>query len=90
VVLSGCDTARSSTDAAAESVGLAQAFVAAGAATAIAAARPVDDDDTARLMALLHENLAHLDPAEALRSAQLSLRAERPQADWAAFRVIVP
>ncbi len=90
VVLSGCETARTAQQASAENVGLAQAFVAAGASTAIAAARVVVDADAGRLMASFYENLEGSEPAEALRRAQLDLRTARPGADWSAFRVLVP
>ncbi|ACY18140.1 CHAT domain-containing protein [Haliangium ochraceum] len=43
VVLSGCETARRQTQAVPESLGIAQAFLAAGATQVIAAVRPVDD-----------------------------------------------
>jgi tetratricopeptide (TPR) repeat protein len=89
VVLSGCETARSARDASAETIGLAQAFVAAGADAAVAASRSVDDGDAARLMAAFYADLP-AGPAAALRHAQGALRRERPAADWAAFRVVVP
>lgn len=91
VVLSSCEAARSSQDAAPESLGLSQAFVIAGADFVISPARLVDDHMAARLSAALYGGLAESGPVDAaavLRDAQLRLRAEVPDADWSAFRVI--
>ena len=56
VVLSGCETARQAEAAPLEEVGLAQAFLAAGARTAIAATRPVDDLLARELASALYAN----------------------------------
>jgi CHAT domain-containing protein len=91
VVLSGCETARSADGAPAESLGLAQSFVVAGADFVIAPVRPVDDKVAARLSAALYGGLAEtgvVDAATILRDAQARLRAEMPAADWSAFRVV--
>ena len=93
VVLSGCETARASQESPVESMGLAQAFLAAGAQAGVAAWRVVDDAQAMELMRALYR---HGGPGtsttlpEALRQAQLDLRARRPDADWAAFRALVP
>jgi tetratricopeptide (TPR) repeat protein len=93
VVLSGCETARASQESPVEGMGLAQAFLAAGAQGGVAAWRVVDD---AQAMALMRTLYRHGGPGtstglpEALRQAQLELRARRPDADWAAFRALVP
>jgi hypothetical protein len=53
----------------------------------------VDDAAAAELSAELHRRLAAaspLDVAGALREAELAVRAEHPQRDWSAFRVLVP
>lgn len=84
VVLSGCDAAKSEGDA--EGLGLAQAFVAAGADEVLAPVRPVADGLAAKLAARVHREHGPL--ADALRSASLALRDEAPGADWAAFRVL--
>jgi cellulose synthase operon protein C len=91
VVLSGCDAARSAADSPAASLGLAQAFVVAGADFAIAPTRPVDDRAAARMSNALYGRLANggpVDAAEALREAQNRLRTEDPSLDWSAFRVV--
>ncbi|MBS2020180.1 MAG: CHAT domain-containing protein [Deltaproteobacteria bacterium] len=91
VVLSACESARASSDAAPESLGLAQAFVIAGAELAIAPVRRVDDADAAKTTAALYGALATSAPAvpaKALRDAQLARLREAPSSDWAAFRVV--
>jgi tetratricopeptide (TPR) repeat protein len=93
VVLSGCETARAEQDSPVESMGLAQAFLAAGSRGVVAAWRVVDDVHSMRLMGALYGHTALADASElpaALRHAQLRLRAEHPSSDWAAFRALVP
>ena len=84
VVLSGCDAAKSEGDA--EGLGLAQAFVVAGAEEVLAPVRPVSDTLAAELATRVHRDRAPL--ADALRAASLSLHAGDARADWAAFRVL--
>jgi tetratricopeptide (TPR) repeat protein len=98
VVLSGCDTARTTDTAPAAGLGLAQAFIVAGASVVIAAARPVNDKLAAAMMGSLYEaqreqaarDLASFDAPEALRRAQLAAMVELPDGDWASFRALVP
>jgi len=91
VVLSGCDTARTAPEARSTGLGLAQAFVVAGAASVIAATRPLDDRLAERLMAALYASGSGLrDPAAALREAALAVHSENPASDWASLRVLVP
>lgn len=54
VVLSGCETARTSTRSTALALGLAQAFLAAGAREVLAMARDVEDGPSSRLMAAFY------------------------------------
>lgn len=90
VVLSGCETGRS------DGLGLAHAFVAAGASAAVGTTRVVPDDHAARVMALFYEHLrADLPPADgaaiALQAAARDLlRDGRAPIDWQSFRVFVP
>ena len=83
VVLAGCETSPVN----ARHLGVAQAFVLAGAKAVVATSRPVRDGDAqaigTRLYAASHPHLG-----QALRSAQLDLRSG--EIDWAAFRTIVP
>jgi tetratricopeptide (TPR) repeat protein len=89
VILSGCETGRAGQRSAVAGLGLAQAFVAAGSRSAVASVRPVTDGLAARLSLKFHA-AEGASAAERLRLAQLALRAETPEEDWAAFRVIVP
>ncbi len=87
VVLAGCETARSS-ETAAESIGLGQAFAMAGALQVVASRRAVDDAVTARISTAIHAARARdpgLDLAGALQIAQRSNRGEK---DWASFRTL--
>jgi len=85
VTLSACESGRPSDTA--EPVGLAWAFLAAGASGVIVSQWLVDDDATARLMSALYAGLAEdLGPAEALRQAQLTLASSSPHPyRWAPF-----
>ena len=90
VVLLGCETARTSTATGEEGLGLAQAFVVAGADVVIAPVRPVDDALAAHLSRALYGALAQsgvVDAATALRDAQMRIVTEDPALDWSAFRV---
>ena len=89
VVLSGCETARGGDAAPAESLGLAQAFLAAGSASVLAAARPVADGTAATLVDAFYRAWSGTTSASAaLRTAQLALRTQDPGADWASFRIV--
>lgn len=91
IVLSGCETARSGAEAPSESLGLAQAFVIAGADFVIAPVRRVDDAIAAKTSAALYGTLAQasaVDAAKALRDAQNARRRDAPDSDWSAFRVV--
>ena len=85
VTLSACESGRPSQSA--EPVGLAWAFLAAGASGVVVSQWLVDDDATARLMSAMYANLAAgLAPAEALRQAQLLTAAASPHPyRWAPF-----
>ncbi len=89
VVLSACETGRQG-GATAEPVGLAWAFLAAGARGVVVSHWLVDDDVTADLMSGFHRHLATgRDPAEALRRAQLAVAAVSPHPyHWAAFSYV--
>lgn len=88
VVLSGCETAQTSA-LAAQDLGLARAFVLRGAAQVLAATRPVRDEVAQAITRAVHAP-GIPDLAAGLRAAQQDLRARDPDADWAAFRVVVP
>ncbi len=88
VMLSGCETAETST-LAGQQLGLAQAFVLAGSVAVVATTRPVKDATAKMIAERVHleatESMAH-----ALWRAQQHLKKVDSTADWAAFRVIVP
>jgi tetratricopeptide (TPR) repeat protein len=87
VVLSGCDTGRAARQTPVEGMGLAHAFLAAGAEEVVAATRPVDDAAARALMDDYYQTFAASpDAAEALRSAQRH-QLDRGS-DWPAFRVL--
>jgi tetratricopeptide (TPR) repeat protein len=91
VVLAGCETGRSPVDAPGEALGLAQAFVLAGARGVVAAARPVSDQETTALIRNFYRHWgAAGDPAPALRRAVLAARDRSPGSDWSAFRLLEP
>ena len=91
VVLSGCETARAGGAGGAPGLGLAQAFLARGARTVIAAVRPVGDREAEALVTKLYRSLSTgIPPGEALRQAQIALAREEPLSDWAAFRLLEP
>jgi CHAT domain-containing protein len=71
-------------------LGLAHAFVAAGSDAVVATVRPVDD----RLAAAMSEAFYAAAPLSvgapaAFRAAVRAVRAQRPDDDWAAFRLVV-
>jgi tetratricopeptide (TPR) repeat protein len=91
VVLSGCDTGRSSAETPVESLGLAQGFLLAGSQAVVASTRPVDDRSAPELFTALYRELEREpDLAVALQRAQLSWRQRHPRADWRSFRLFEP
>ncbi len=89
VTLSACESGRAGHDSA-EPVGLAWAFLAAGAAGAVVSQWVVNDETTAGLMRVMYEHLAlGCAPAEALRRAQLATAAAHPNPYyWAPFTYV--
>jgi tetratricopeptide (TPR) repeat protein len=94
VVLSACEGARSSLEAA-EGLGLAQAFLLAGAGAAVAPTRPVKDElaralSEALYASLLQKRSPSVSLPTALGDAQRALAAAHPDWDWAALRALTP
>jgi CHAT domain-containing protein len=93
VVLSGCRTASGREVPGEGPVGLAQAFMHAGARRVVSTLWNVDDLATATLMQRFYERLLDpqpLAPAAALQAAQLDLRSQprwRHPYYWAAFQL---
>ena len=90
VTLSACRSAGSRTYAGEGLVGLAWAFLSAGAANVVAGLWNVEDSSTADLMGELYRGLRQgRDPAESLRAAKLGLlrseTAHRKPYYWAPF-----
>jgi CHAT domain-containing protein/tetratricopeptide (TPR) repeat protein len=90
VVLSACDTALGGQVRGEELAPLPQAFLIAGARRVLASLWQVEDESTAVLMEQFYRRLLirHLPPAQALREAQLAVRAQpqwRSPRYWAGF-----
>jgi tetratricopeptide (TPR) repeat protein len=91
VVLSSCEGARSSEQAPGEGIGLAHAFLLAGAQAVVAATRPVTDRVGRDLVRELYRGWKPgVDLSRQLRQAQLACRRRDPAADWASFRLFEP
>ena len=91
VVLSACETGRASGNGLLEGMGIAQAFLTAGSRAVVAPTRVVDDGVARAMSEAMYACLAAktcADLPEALRAAQSEIRAKRPGADGAAFRVM--
>ena len=91
--LSSCFAARSSEEAAAEGLGIANAFVLAGSRAVVAPARVVDDALAADVSRRFYAHLTHFDDEgirEAFRAALNDVREVHPGTDWAAYRLVVP
>jgi cellulose synthase operon protein C len=91
VVLSGCETGRSSTETPVESLGLAHAFLLAGSRAAVASIRRAGDRELPAFFPELYRQWdREPDLAVALQRAQLSWRKRAPGADWKSFRLFEP
>jgi CHAT domain-containing protein len=93
VVLSACDAGRTSEEAPGEGVGLANAFLLAGAKEVVAARQLIPDSSANELMAEMYR---HWQPGEdlqhQLQRAQLTCSKKNPSPcpSWASFRLLVP
>lgn len=92
VVLSACETAIGPDVPGEGLMGLSRAFLHAGARQVVASLWNVDDEASATFMTHFYQGLLrdHLQPAAALRRAQLSVRAEPRTAHpyfWAGFEL---
>jgi hypothetical protein len=92
VVLAGCETGRSSTEAPIEGLGLASAFLLAGSGAVVATTGAVDDRAVRRLVADLYRRWDGSAPdlASLLQQAQLAWRRSDPDGGWASFRIFEP
>jgi hypothetical protein len=97
VTLSACEAAgRSAPDAVSVPLGIAEAFLASGAAAVVAPSRAVTDEVAGQVMRSLYRELARrgagTNPsflAAALGDAEREVRRDEPRADWSAFRVLI-
>jgi CHAT domain-containing protein len=90
VVLSACQTGLGKEVRGEGLVGLTRGFMYAGAPRVLVSLWSVNDESTAKLMALFYNAMLnqHLPPAAALRAAQIELRKNKKWQDpyyWAAF-----
>jgi CHAT domain-containing protein len=89
VVLSACETARTSTSGTSEMNGFVRAFLGAGASTVIASLWTADDGATAAFMTEFYTRLTDHDPSAAVREAQLVTAARWPHPYyWAPWIVV--
>jgi len=91
VVLSACDAGRSSEQAPGEGIGLANAFLLAGAQAVIASTRTVEDQSARDLLSELYRGWQPgTGLAGQLQRAELACRQQHPKADCASFRLFEP
>lgn len=94
VTLSGCETGLATSSGGDEQLGLARAFLAAGAHTLVISLWPVEDNATNQLMQLFYQHLLRGESkAQALQAAQrVLLHSPVPAYThpyyWAAFRLV--
>ncbi|MEM9291436.1 MAG: CHAT domain-containing protein [Acidobacteriota bacterium] len=91
VVLSGCETGLGQVTGAEGVLGLARAFLSAGATQVMASLWKVEDSATSTLMTAFYQHLftGGLSPSEALRVAKLELAsAGVAERTWAAFVLV--
>lgn len=86
VVLSGCRTGVQNALSASEAIGLADAFIAAGARAVLATRETVPDDAAARFVARFYAEGGLDRPGPALRATSAAF-AEAGDPIWAAFRL---
>jgi CHAT domain-containing protein len=90
VVLSGCETGRTAAVAPVATLGLAHAFLLAGARGVVATSRPVTDRTAEKLLTELYGGWnGQMDLSTLLRQAQLAVRHD-PATDWQSFRFYEP
>jgi len=86
VTLSACETALSKVASGDDVVGFTRGLLYAGSRSVLSSLWKVDDRSTKELMLAFYRRLGDVDKAEALRQAQLEVRAHTPQPFyWAAF-----
>ena len=86
VVLNGCETGRRLTLSRHETIGLPEAFLAAGARSVVASDRPLRDDEASEFVRRFYLRGGVHKPGAALRATALDFR-RRGSAIWDAFRL---
>jgi CHAT domain-containing protein len=87
VTLSACETALGKVESGDDVVGFTRAFLYAGTNSIISTLWSVDDRATFKLMKIFYEGLPGMSKRDALRRAQLAVRAHYPHPFyWAAFQ----
>jgi tetratricopeptide (TPR) repeat protein len=91
VMLSACDTGRSTAETPVAGLGLGHAFLLAGSRAVVASTRPTADRSLPAFFTELYTQWdGDSDLDVALQGAQLGWRKLDPQADWASFRLFEP
>jgi tetratricopeptide (TPR) repeat protein len=91
VVLAACETLRRPNAPQARALSLGGAFLAAGAGNVVGTLTPIADTDARAIFRALHRELAAgVDPAEALRRAQIAAIAAQPSRpeSWSAVELL--
>ena len=89
VFLNACESSKTDTGEV-TALNLARAFVVAGSQRVIASTRPLPDDLAYLFAGYFYDYYKKSTFDEAFRRAQATLAAEKPDADWASLRLIVP
>ncbi len=88
VTLSACETGLGNIDNGDDLIGLTRGFFYAGVSSIVSSLWQVDDDATYQTMTKFYAELGHLPKTEALRKAQLAVKAKFPHPYyWAAFQL---
>lgn len=89
VFLNACESSKTDTGEV-TALNLARAFIVAGSQQVIASTRPLPDDLAHLFAGYFYDYYKKSTFGEAFRQAQATLAAEKPEADWASLRLIVP
>lgn len=90
VILSACETGLGRIEVGEGAYGMQRAFLVAGARSVLMSLWSIDDEATQKLMDYFYENyLSGMNKRDALRKAQLTLKAEKPEFYyWGAFVIV--
>lgn len=88
VVISACEAGKASTSGGALGLGLAQAFILAGAKRVVASSAPAEDTRTFEMMKAAYESGSALDPGVLVKAAFEAPNNGKASAGWDSFRVV--